>query len=145
MLAGALLGELTDPNLSTICPVNKPHPRLEVIGAGAGSGWALKPACLQLSVLLLGWLVRLTCQLLSTRRLLRAAVSGSSRSLYAWRPAPAEEQEDAEGEGEGHQRRGSGGGGGGDGGGGGGGGRPPFNLRVRCLRSCPPAELCLEF
>lgn len=34
--AGALVGELTDPNLSTICPVNKPHPRLEVIGA-AGS------------------------------------------------------------------------------------------------------------
>lgn len=30
--AGALLGELTDPNLSTISPVNKPHPRLEVIG-----------------------------------------------------------------------------------------------------------------
>lgn len=30
--AGALVGELTDPNLTTICPVNKPHPRLDLIG-----------------------------------------------------------------------------------------------------------------
>ena len=37
--AGALVGELTDPNLATICPVNKPHPRLEVIG-GAAQGRA---------------------------------------------------------------------------------------------------------
>ena len=30
--AGALVGELTDPNLTTICPVNLPHPRLDLIG-----------------------------------------------------------------------------------------------------------------
>ncbi len=41
---GRLLTQLVDTNLSTICPVNKPHPRLDVI------------------------------------------ISGSSRSLYAWRP-----------------------------------------------------------
>ena len=41
---GRLLSQLVDANLSTICPVNKPHPRVDVI------------------------------------------VSGSSRSLYAWRP-----------------------------------------------------------
>ena len=41
---GRLLTQLVDANLSTICPVNKPHPRVSVI------------------------------------------VSGSSRSLYAWRP-----------------------------------------------------------
>jgi DNA damage-binding protein 2 len=41
---GRLLTQLVDANLATICPVNKPHPRLNVI------------------------------------------VSGSSRSLYAWRP-----------------------------------------------------------
>lgn len=41
---GRLLSQLADANLSTICPVNKPHPRVNVI------------------------------------------VSGSSRSLYAWRP-----------------------------------------------------------
>ena len=34
--AGALVGELVDPNLSTICPVNKPHPRLDLIGGRAG-------------------------------------------------------------------------------------------------------------
>ena len=43
---GQQLAALTDPNLTTISPVNKPHPRLDVI------------------------------------------VSGSSRSLFAWRPAP---------------------------------------------------------
>lgn len=48
---GRLISELVDPNLATICPVNKPHPRLEVI------------------------------------------VSGSSRSLYVWRPAEDEEAE----------------------------------------------------
>jgi DNA damage-binding protein 2 len=42
---GRLLTQLVDANLATICPVNKPHPRLDVI------------------------------------------ISGSSRSLYAWRPA----------------------------------------------------------
>ena len=42
---GRLLAELVDANLTTISPVNKPHPRLDVI------------------------------------------VSGSSRSIYAWRPA----------------------------------------------------------
>ena len=41
---GRLLSQLVDANLSTICPVNKPHPRIDVI------------------------------------------MSGSSRSLYAWRP-----------------------------------------------------------
>ena len=41
---GRLLTQLVDANLTTICPVNKPHPRVNVI------------------------------------------VSGSSRSLYAWRP-----------------------------------------------------------
>ncbi|EFN53251.1 hypothetical protein CHLNCDRAFT_26064, partial [Chlorella variabilis] len=51
---GALVGELTDPNLTTICPVNLPHPRLDLI------------------------------------------VSGSSRSLYAWRPAPEEEEDEEE-------------------------------------------------
>jgi hypothetical protein len=44
---GRLLTQLVDANLATICPVNKPHPRLPLI------------------------------------------VSGSSRSLYAWRPAAA--------------------------------------------------------
>ena len=44
---GRLLTQLVDANLATICPVNKPHPRLPLI------------------------------------------VSGSSRSLYAWRPAKA--------------------------------------------------------
>ncbi|KAL4435880.1 hypothetical protein ABPG77_000642 [Micractinium sp. CCAP 211/92] len=74
---GALVGELVDPNLTTICPVNKPHPRVDLI------------------------------------------VSGSSRSLYAWRPAPAEEEEeDPEGEGSSGKRRGGGGGGGGGDGGG---------------------------
>ena len=29
---GALVGQLADPNLTTICPVNKPHPRLDLIG-----------------------------------------------------------------------------------------------------------------
>ena len=41
---GRLLTQLVDANVATICPVNKPHPRLQLI------------------------------------------VSGSSRSLYAWRP-----------------------------------------------------------
>lgn len=41
---GTLLASLIDPNLETICPVNKPHPRLDAI------------------------------------------VTGSSRSLYVWRP-----------------------------------------------------------
>lgn len=44
MGSGQQLAALTDPNLTTITPVNKPHPRLDLI------------------------------------------VSGSSRSLYAWRP-----------------------------------------------------------
>ncbi|KAK9811590.1 hypothetical protein WJX72_006636 [[Myrmecia] bisecta] len=49
---GQLLQQLKDPNLTTICPVNKPHPRLDVI------------------------------------------ISGSSRSLYAWRPiTPGEGEE----------------------------------------------------
>lgn len=43
---GKQLAQLTDPNLETICPVNKPHPRQDII------------------------------------------ISGSSRSLYAWKPAP---------------------------------------------------------
>eukprot|EP00884_Botryococcus_braunii_P017509 jgi/Botrbrau1/4441/Bobra.0348s0029.2 len=47
---GNLLTSLVDPNLTTICPVNKPHPRLEVL------------------------------------------VTGSSRSLYAWRPFYPEEE-----------------------------------------------------
>lgn len=33
--AGALVGELTDPNLTTICPVNKPHPRRDLIVSGS--------------------------------------------------------------------------------------------------------------
>ena len=41
---GRLLTQLVDANLATICPVNKPHPCLDLI------------------------------------------ISGSSRSLYAWRP-----------------------------------------------------------
>lgn len=45
---GELVGELVDPNLTTISPVNKPHPRTEAI------------------------------------------VSGSSRSLFVWRPIPEE-------------------------------------------------------
>ncbi|KAL3157624.1 hypothetical protein ABBQ32_012072 [Trebouxia sp. C0010 RCD-2024] len=43
---GRQVAQLTDPNLETICPVNKPHPRQDII------------------------------------------VSGSSRSLYAWKPTP---------------------------------------------------------
>ena len=43
---GRQVAQLTDPNLETICPVNKPHPRQNII------------------------------------------VSGSSRSLYAWKPTP---------------------------------------------------------
>ena len=43
---GRLVAQLIDPNLETICPVNKPHPRLDLI------------------------------------------ISGSSRSLYAWKPVP---------------------------------------------------------
>lgn len=50
---GASVGHLADPNLATICPVNKPHPRLDLI------------------------------------------VTGSSRSLYAWRPAPEDEEDGA--------------------------------------------------
>lgn len=46
---GQLLAELVDPNLTTISPVNKPHPRLDVV------------------------------------------ISGSSRSLYAWRPVEDDE------------------------------------------------------
>ncbi|KAA6425236.1 MAG: DAMAGED DNA-BINDING 2 protein [Trebouxia sp. A1-2] len=42
---GKQVAQLTDPNLVTICPVNKPHPRQDII------------------------------------------ISGSSRSLYAWKPA----------------------------------------------------------
>ncbi len=49
---GHLLRQLIDPNLTTISPVNKPHPRMDVI------------------------------------------ISGSSRSLYAWRPLEEEEEED---------------------------------------------------
>lgn len=50
--SGALVGELVDPNLTTICPVNKPHPRVDLIGAlgaargggaGAGGGCACTP------------------------------------------------------------------------------------------------------
>ncbi|KAK9908379.1 hypothetical protein WJX75_006998 [Coccomyxa subellipsoidea] len=51
---GRLLTQLVDANLSTICPVNKPHPRLDVI------------------------------------------ISGSSRSLYAWRPVSKDGEEDSE-------------------------------------------------
>ena len=43
---GRQVAQLTDPNLETICPVNKPHPRQDII------------------------------------------ISGSSRSLYAWKPTP---------------------------------------------------------
>lgn len=43
--AGALVGELTDPNLSTICPVNKPHPRQEVIGALGHCGVVHSSCC----------------------------------------------------------------------------------------------------
>lgn len=50
---GANVGELVDPNLTTICPVNKAHPRKDMI------------------------------------------ITGSSRSLYAWKPE--EEDEDQEG------------------------------------------------
>ena len=32
---GAYVGELVDPNLTTICPVNKPHPRLDLIITGS--------------------------------------------------------------------------------------------------------------
>jgi len=48
---GANVGELVDPNLTTICPVNKAHPRKDVI------------------------------------------ITGSSRSLYAWKPEAEEEEE----------------------------------------------------
>jgi DNA damage-binding protein 2 len=51
---GSLVRALADPNLTTISPVNKPHPTRDVI------------------------------------------VSGSSRSLYAWKPALEEEEEDDE-------------------------------------------------
>jgi DNA damage-binding protein 2 len=51
---GATVGELVDPNLTTICPVNKPHPRRDLI------------------------------------------ITGSSRSLYAWKPEEEEEEGDGE-------------------------------------------------
>lgn len=51
---GKQLAQLTDPNLATICPVNKPHPRQDII------------------------------------------ISGSSRSLYAWKPtSQGEDVEDS--------------------------------------------------
>jgi len=49
---GANVGELVDPNLTTICPVNKAHPRRDVI------------------------------------------ITGSSRSLYAWKPEADEDIEE---------------------------------------------------
>lgn len=49
---GALVDALADPNLGTICPVNKPHPRRDVI------------------------------------------VTGSSRSLYAWKPVDPDDESD---------------------------------------------------
>ncbi|KAK9810883.1 hypothetical protein WJX73_005316 [Symbiochloris irregularis] len=52
MGSGQQLAALTDPNLTTITPVNKPHPRLDLI------------------------------------------ISGSSRSLYAWRPTRETEAEE---------------------------------------------------
>lgn len=85
---GQLVGQLTDPNLTTISPVNKPHPRCDLI------------------------------------------ISGSSRSLYAWRPAEDEEDEEGEGGREGGGGPDAlGGSGGGGGGGGGGSGRLPFRLQ----------------
>lgn len=48
---GALVGELVDPNLTTICAVNKPHPRLDLM------------------------------------------ISGSSRSLFLWRPVDENKEE----------------------------------------------------
>ncbi|CAL8469557.1 g9098 [Coccomyxa elongata] len=51
---GRLLTQLVDANLATICPVNKPHPRMDVI------------------------------------------ISGSSRSLYAWRPVSEGNEDEAE-------------------------------------------------
>jgi hypothetical protein len=43
---GRLLGQLADPNLTTICPVNKPHPRLDLILSGSSRSlyaWAPEP------------------------------------------------------------------------------------------------------
>ena len=53
---GANVGMLADPNLTTICPVNKPHPRREL------------------------------------------TITGSSRSLYAWKPSEEDDEEESEGE-----------------------------------------------
>ena len=41
LLPGALVGEMTDPNVATICPVNKPHPRLDLIGERSASAGPL--------------------------------------------------------------------------------------------------------
>eukprot|EP00887_Chlorella_sp_A99_P006546 scaffold3.g6546.t1 len=98
---GQLVGQLTDPNLTTISPVNKPHPRCDLI------------------------------------------ISGSSRSLYAWRPAEDEEDEEGEGGREGGGGPDAlGGSGGGGGGGGGGSGRLPFRLQASATsRGVPLGQL----
>ncbi len=156
------MGELVDPNLTTICPVNKPHPRVDLIGAsfrhaagqraGPERGWQCSLSISVGHAAYLGvaqrlkswvqprtwWLVRVQRSMPSVRFPLpnphptqhltqhpNPAVSGSSRSLYAWRPAPAEEEEeDPEGEGSSGKRRG-----GGDGGG-------PSRPRVRRWPAC---------
>lgn len=152
------MAELVDPNLTTICPVNKPHPRVDLIGASARhvAGQRAGPGrCRQRSLsVLVGRAARLGAArrrdelgptpsavavegpaqhawhalspVPAPPRFPDPAVSGSSRSLYAWRPAPAEEEEeDPEGEGSSGKRRGGGGGGGGGDGGG------PSRPRVR--------------
>eukprot|EP00245_Coleochaete_scutata_P012935 TRINITY_DN5119_c0_g1_i1.p1 TRINITY_DN5119_c0_g1~~TRINITY_DN5119_c0_g1_i1.p1 ORF type:complete len:219 (-),score=40.68 TRINITY_DN5119_c0_g1_i1:178-798(-) len=41
---GQLVGEVKDPNLTTICPVNKLHPRLDLMATGSsGSLYVWKP------------------------------------------------------------------------------------------------------
>ncbi len=42
---GRLVAEMKDPNLQTICPVNKPHPRQDIIISGSSSSlYAWSPA-----------------------------------------------------------------------------------------------------
>ena len=82
------------------------------------------PDCEQQQQLLQG-----TDSLSSGCHMVACAVSGSSRSLYAWRPAPEEEEDEEEGAAS-RDGKHSGGGSGGGGGGGGSGGRP-FHLKAR--------------
>ena len=106
---GASVGALVDPNLTTICPVNKPHPRVDVLVTGSSTSLYVIFYYFYLSLRGLFIAAALESPLrgllfyFSLRGLLQICVVVYC-CRYVWRPEV--EEEDGGGEGEGGDRMG---------------------------------------